>query len=69
MHISIANFSQMVTDRTNTAIVNKSYKVLTLAYLYLTLTHSKCQGQAHAHFDYGILAKGDRLSNIDIGNK
>ena len=53
MHISIANFSQMVTYKSNIAIANR-YKVaygLSLAYLHLTLAHFKGQGQGHPHFD------------------
>ena len=31
-----------------------------LAYLHLTLTHSKGQGQDHAHLDSGYLGNGDK---------
>ena len=62
MHISIANFSKMIKDRANIAISRnrRSYKDFSLAYLHLTLTHYKGQGQDHAHFDSECLVNGDR---------
>ena len=36
------------------------------AYLNLTLTHSKCQGQVQAHFDCEYRDEGDRWANIAI---
>ena len=36
----------------------KLHNVFPLAYLYLTLTHSK--GQGHTHFNYEFLANDDR---------
>ena len=49
MHISIANFSQMVTYMANIAIPNE-YKVayglsITIFTFFLTLAHSTDQGQ------------------------
>ena len=38
----------------------KLHKAFPLGYLYLTLTHSKSQGQGHANFD---------RSNVAISNK
>ena len=54
--------SQKVTDRANIAIANK-WKVAKgffKTYLYLTLIHSKGEGQGHAHFDCAFFANGDR---------
>ena len=34
--------------------------IIRLAYLYLTLTHSKGQDQVHAHFDSEYLENGKR---------
>ena len=71
MHILIANFSQMVTDRTNIAIANK-YKVVTafpLAYLHFTLTRSKGHGQGHVQFHCQYLANGDRYGKHCISQQ
>ena len=63
MHISIANFSQMVTARVCITIVNK-YKVLSafpLTSLHLTLVHSKGDGQDRVQSDSQYLANGGKL--------
>ena len=62
MHIVTVNISQTVTDRANIAIATnkKSHTAFLLEHLYMTLAHSKGQGQGYAHFDCGYLANGNR---------
>ena len=45
----------------------KSHTAFPLAYLHLTLTHSKIQGQGRAHFDCENLAAhtGSRMWHFD----
>ena len=59
---SYAIISQKVIGRTNIAILThrKLHVAFRLAFLHLTLAHSKCQGKGHAHFDCQYLANGDR---------
>ena len=55
--------TQTVTDRANIAVDN-TYEVVCgptyHCHIYMTLNHSKGQGQRHAHFDCEYLANGDR---------
>ena len=51
----------MVTDMAN--IVNRykvANKAFSLAYLHMTLSHSKHEGQGHVQFNCQYLANGDR---------
>ena len=48
MHVIIL---QTVTDRANVATANTESVTFRLAYLRLTVAHSKSQTQGHAHFD------------------
>ena len=66
MHISIVNFSQMMTDGANNAITKyiMSNIVFPLTYLHFTLA-----GQGHVQFHCQYLANSDRQANIAIANK
>ena len=66
MHILTVNISQPVTYIANIAIANTSEVAcgLSLAYLHLTIAHSK--GQDQAHFDCVYLTN-DR-TNITISH-
>ena len=76
MPISIANFSQMVTDIANIAI-DKKYKVaFPLAYLHLTFARSKVQVELKLKFKVmypnstvNISQKVIDRANIAISNK
>ena len=47
----------------------KSHVALRLAYLYLTVAHSKDQGQGQAHFTVNISQMVTDRANIAIGSK
>ena len=56
--LSTVNILEMMTDSEN--IITIKYDVMhrfQYAYLHLTLTHSKCQGQGYAPFDSKLLEK------------
>ena len=56
----------MVTDRVKLLLKsnNNSCMGFRLAYLYLTLEHSKGQDQGHAQFDNKYLGNSDRYETI-----
>ena len=55
MHIPTAKISQTVKDMANITLV-----IFQLAYLILTLSYFKCQGQGLEYFDWKFLENGDR---------
>ena len=57
--LSHVNISQTVTDKHSYCQHRKSHVAFRLAYLHLTLAHSKGQGQGHIQFDYECPANGD----------
>ena len=60
MYTSTENISQAVTDRKKILLFpthGMSNEASRLAYLHLTLSHSKDQGQSHVHVDSEYLGK------------